>query len=350
MIGWLKSLFGFGGEGIGAQEAMRRIDAGAVLVDVREPHEFASGHAPQAHALPLSQLRRQGLAAIDTLGLPPGTGEVLLICHSGMRSRIAQNALTKDPARRYINVNGGMSAWTAAGVPMQHDAGASASAAGPIPALAPLSSPDRNIPGPGDPIAAWNTRYDTSDYLFGTAPNAFLAAQAHRFTPGMSALAVADGEGRNGVWMAEQGLDVLSVDASAIALSKARRLAQARAVPLQTELADLAQWDFGRERFDVIAVIFIQFADPALRTHLFSAMRASLKPGGILILQGYRPEQLAYGTGGPKQVENLYTPELLRDAFSGMEMLRLHAHDSTIEEGRGHRGVSALIDLVVRKP
>ena len=199
-------------------------------------------------------------------------------------------------------------------------------------------------------INAWDTRYDTADYVFGTAPNAFLAAQAHRLAPGMTALAVADGEGRNGVWLAEQGLKVLAVDASANGLEKARKLATERGVALTTEQADLAHWDFGSERFDVVAAIFIQFAAPALRDRLFAGIRASLKPGGLLILQGYRPRQLEYGTGGPKQVENLYTAELLRDAFAGRALLHLSEHDETLDEGHGHRGLSALIDLVARQP
>ncbi|KAF1711539.1 SAM-dependent methyltransferase [Pseudoxanthomonas kalamensis DSM 18571] len=198
--------------------------------------------------------------------------------------------------------------------------------------------------------ARWDQRYATDDYVFGTAPNAFLASQAFRLQPGMQALAVADGEGRNGVWLAEQGLQVLSVDASDVGLHKAAALAAARGVSLRTELADLGEWDWGRGDYDIVVAIFIQFAGPALRRRLFEGMRAALKPGGLLLLQGYRPEQLGYGTGGPKEAENLYTAELLREAFAGMDILHLHAHDSEIAEGHGHHGMSALIDLVARKP
>ena len=198
-------------------------------------------------------------------------------------------------------------------------------------------------------IAMWEARFDTPDYVYGTEPNAFLAAQAHRLRPGMRALALADGEGRNGVWLAQQGLDVLSVDGSSAAQAKARALAAARGVTLDTELADLAHWDFGQQRFDLVAAIFIQFAGPDLRQRLFAAMRDSLKPGGLLILQGYRPEQLDYGTGGPKQVEQLYTAAMLSEAFAGMEILHLQEHDSVIHEGRGHGGMSALVDLVARQ-
>lgn len=196
----------------------------------------------------------------------------------------------------------------------------------------------------------WNERYAGEDFLFGTAPNAFLAAQRARLPQHGAALAVADGEGRNGVWLAEQGLDVLAVDASDVALAKSRRLAAERGVRMAWELADLLSWDFGRERFDVIAAIFIQFADPALRARLFTGMSAALKPGGVLLLEGYRPEQLAYGTGGPSEVANLYTEAMLREAFADLRIEYLAAYDAEIHEGSGHRGMSALIDLVARKP
>jgi SAM-dependent methyltransferase len=200
-----------------------------------------------------------------------------------------------------------------------------------------------------DDLARWNERYDRADYWFGTAPNAFLAAQRRLFRPGMSVLAVADGEGRNGVFLAECGADVLSIDASPVALDKARRLAAERGVALRAELADLATWPWPEARFDAVVAIFIQFAPPDLRARLFDGMKRALKPGGLLLLQGYRPEQLAYGTGGPLHAENMYTADLLRRAFGDMEILHLAEHDSEIREGIGHNGMSALVDLVARK-
>lgn len=196
----------------------------------------------------------------------------------------------------------------------------------------------------------WDRRYDQEAYVFGTEPNAFLVRQQHRLKAGQSVLAVADGEGRNGVWLAEQGLKVLSLDASSVAQAKARRLAEARGVGLETELADLDHWVWPDEAYDLVAGIFIQFAGPALRTRMFAGMVQALKPGGLLLLQGYRPEQLAYGTGGPKVAENLYDEAMLRLAFEGLEILELAVHDSRIKEGDGHDGMSALIDLVARKP
>lgn len=196
----------------------------------------------------------------------------------------------------------------------------------------------------------WDRRYAGDDYVFGTAPNAFLASEADRLAAGTSALAVADGEGRNGVWLAERGLDVLSVDASAVALAKARRLAESRGVRISTELVDLTAWDWPAEAFDAVVAIFIQFVGPAGREAIFAGMRRALKPGGLLLLQGYRPEQLAYGTGGPKAIENLYTRDLLERAFGDFEILSLREHDDEVQEGSGHSGRSALIDLVARKP
>lgn len=196
----------------------------------------------------------------------------------------------------------------------------------------------------------WNQRFDTEDYVFGTAPNAFLERQRPLLRPGRRALALADGEGRNGVWLAEQGLDVLSTDFSPVALAKARRLAAARGVALCTEVADLAHWDWPPDRFDAVAAIFIQFAGPALRAAIFAGIVRTLAPDGLLLLQGYRPEQLDYRTGGPPHAENMYTAAMLRAAFAGLEILHIEEHDSEIAEGAGHRGMSALVDMVARKP
>ena len=195
----------------------------------------------------------------------------------------------------------------------------------------------------------WNERYAGDDYHFGTEPNAFLVSQQSLLKPGMSCLAVADGEGRNGVWLAGHGLDVLSVDSSSVAQEKAKKLAQQRGVAVKFEQVDLSQWAWGENRFDMVAAIFIQFAAPELREQMFAHIKRCLKPGGLLLLQGYTPRQLHYRTGGPSQAENLYTEALLRSAFEDMQILHLREHDDIISEGSGHSGMSALIDLVARK-
>lgn len=198
-------------------------------------------------------------------------------------------------------------------------------------------------------MSIWDQRYAGDDYHFGTEPNAFLVAQQHWLKAGTSCLAVADGEGRNGVWLAQQGLDVLSVDASPVALAKAQRLASERGALVRFELADLLQWEWGEARYDVVAGVFIQFVPPAQRAAMFASIKRSLKPGGLLLLQGYTPRQLECRTGGPSQAENLYTEALLREMFADMDILHLVEHDSHISEGAGHSGMSALIDLVARK-
>ncbi len=201
-----------------------------------------------------------------------------------------------------------------------------------------------------DAVQFWNERFAGEDYRFGTEPNAFLASERGRLKPGQRALAIADGEGRNGVFLAEQGLDVLSIDFSPIALQKASALAAARGVTLATEAADMETWEFVPERFDVVVAIFIQFAGPALRDRIFAGIRRTLAPGGLLLLQGYHPEQIGYGTGGPPQSENMYTAAMLREAFAEFDILHLREHDSVLKEGAGHDGMSALVDLVAVKP
>ena len=137
----------------------------------------------------------------------------------------------------------------------------------------------------------WEGRFAAPEYIFGTEPNAFLAAQKKLLPQRGRALAVSDGEGRNGVWLAEQGLDVLSIDFSPAAQAKARALAQTRGVTIATELVDLAQFAWPDAAFDVVIDIFTQFFGPDGRAAKFAGIRKALKPGGLLLLQGYRPEQ-----------------------------------------------------------
>jgi SAM-dependent methyltransferase len=195
----------------------------------------------------------------------------------------------------------------------------------------------------------WEKRFSVPEYVFGTEPNAFLKAQADVLPKSGTALAVADGEGRNGVWLAERGLGVLSIDWSPTAQAKAQELAKARGVTLRSARVDLTAWDWPAAEYDVVAAIFIQFLTPQERRPAFAGMRKALKPGGLLLIEGYRPEQLNYKTGGPSQVENLYTRALLETEFAGLSELRIVEHDSMTREGAGHVGMAALIDLVGRK-
>jgi len=199
-------------------------------------------------------------------------------------------------------------------------------------------------------VPFWDERYAQPGFLFGEAPNAFLKSQAPLLQPGVYALAIADGEGRNGVWLAQQGLRVHAVDGSPVALEKSRQLAARRGVSLQWEEADLQTWTWPDAAYDLVIAIFTQFVGPEGRARQFAGIRRALKPGGLLIMQGYTPRQLEYGTGGPPHGENMYTQDLLRAAFGDWEILHFSEHDDLIEEGPGHSGMSALIDLVARKP
>lgn len=203
-----------------------------------------------------------------------------------------------------------------------------------------------------DHEAFWSARYRDvgEDYLFGTVPNRFLASQADSFGADMRVLSVADGEGRNAVWLAEQGCQVTATEISLVALEKAAKLARGRNVAVDFVQADILNWDWPREEFDAVVGIFIQFATPAERPRQLAGMKQTVKPGGLLLLQGYTPKQLEYKTGGPSAVENLYTAEMLRALFADWEIVLLHEHEDTIEEGSAHVGRSALIDLVARRP
>lgn len=135
----------------------------------------------------------------------------------------------------------------------------------------------------------WNERYQAPEYIFGTEPNRFLASQAHLFKPGQRVLDVACGEGRNSVWLAGLGCEVIGFDVSPLALDKARRLAASRGVEVEFREADIRAWEWEPERYDAAVCIFIQFAEPEQRARLFRGLRDTLKPGGMLLLQGYTP-------------------------------------------------------------
>jgi 2-polyprenyl-3-methyl-5-hydroxy-6-metoxy-1,4-benzoquinol methylase len=201
-----------------------------------------------------------------------------------------------------------------------------------------------------DAADTWNRRYAGDDFLFGTEPNAWLRAQAGAIPAGGRVLCVADGEGRNSVWLARQGFQVEAFDIAGQAIAKARRLAAGAGVNVDYALADCDGHAWQDAAYDGVVAIFVQFADPALRERLFERIVRSLRPGGVLLLQGYTPRQLEYRTGGPPQLEHLYTRDLLEAAFAGLEQLELREYEAEIHEGSGHHGRSALIGLVARRP
>jgi len=195
----------------------------------------------------------------------------------------------------------------------------------------------------------WEGRFAAEEYVFGTAANHFLSQQAKHLVAGAKAISIADGEGRNGVWLAEQGLQVTAQDFSPTAQNKARKLAQTRGVDLTFELSDLTKRRWEPDTYDVVVGIFFQFLSPVDRATVFRGICDTLKPGGLLLIEGYGPKQLEYGTGGPKILENLYTEDMLREAFDVFTDLSVIAYDEEVSEGAGHHGLSALVDVIGRK-
>ena len=199
------------------------------------------------------------------------------------------------------------------------------------------------------PQEMWNKRFSTLEYVFGEEPNAFLVSQAARLGKG-HALALADGEGRNSVWLARQGFTVDAFDFSPPAVEKAKALAVKHQVSLNFTCSDWQSFDWPTAHYDLVAGIFFQFATPEERAELFETINQSLKPGGVLVIQGYGKNQLAFKTGGPDKLEHLYDEDLLRQAFAGFEVQVCETYETSITEGAGHSGMSALVGFVARKP
>ncbi|MDW7748539.1 class I SAM-dependent methyltransferase [Halomonas sp.] len=195
----------------------------------------------------------------------------------------------------------------------------------------------------------WDERYDTDDYVYGTEPNDFLREQVGLIGEApREVLCLADGEGRNGVYLAQLGHRVLSVDASAVGLRKAARLAERKGVPLETRLADLTEHTFDAEAFDAVVSIFCHVPE-AGRPHLHRQVARTLKPGGILILEAYTPAQVPRDTGGPDTPDRTPTAAELEAAFAHFEILSSREFDRQVVEGRGHTGLGAVVQFIARK-
>jgi cyclopropane fatty-acyl-phospholipid synthase-like methyltransferase len=202
-----------------------------------------------------------------------------------------------------------------------------------------------------NPAATWNSRFEAAEgYLFGTEPNLYLKSQVQRLRPGGRVLCVADGDGRNSVWLARQGFGVDAFDIADVGVRKAQAMAHEAGVAVNHQVADAETWAWPQARYDAVVAIFIQFADPAQRARLFARMAAALVPGGVLVLQGYTPRQLEFKTGGPPLLSHLYTEALLRDAFASLQIDELVVYEADLAEGTQHHGRSALVGLVARRP
>lgn len=202
----------------------------------------------------------------------------------------------------------------------------------------------------------WNTRYLNAgeDYLFGTSPSTFLARRTGLFSQGETAFLVADGEGRNSVWLAEHGVHATAIDIAPVAVEKARRLAARIGVCVELVVGDMLAPAWPpveiQEKFDWVVGIFIQFVAGAERARQFEVMKQLTRSSGHILLHGYTEKQLEFATGGPSTIENLYTKELLLAAFAGWKVEELIEYEEDLSEGSRHKGRSALIGLLVKKP
>lgn len=195
----------------------------------------------------------------------------------------------------------------------------------------------------------WDEKFAKYEFMFGKAPAQAVVRQLGHLHPGGTVLAVADGEGRNSAYLAEQGFTVTAMDSSKVGIEKAKNLCAEKQVTVTFELADIFAYDWRAQSYDNVAAIFIQFAPPDTWSDIFQGMKDALRPGGILMLHGYTPKQIDYGTGGPPIASHLYTTEALASYFSDMDILVNEAYEAVLDEGPGHSGQSALIDFVAQK-
>ena len=194
----------------------------------------------------------------------------------------------------------------------------------------------------------WNERYGEPGFFYGTEPNDFLVANAERLPPKGEVLCLAEGEGRNAVFLARRGFRVTGVDGSAVGLAKARALATERGVEIQTVVADLEAFELGVARWDAIVSIWCH-TTAALRARLHRAVVAALRPGGVFLLESYTPKQLEYNTGGPRTADLMMTLAAVRDELAGLELVSAEETVREVHEGPHHDGPSAVLQMIARK-
>ncbi len=194
------------------------------------------------------------------------------------------------------------------------------------------------------PFDSWDLRYAAPGFAYGTEPNAFLREMASRIPPGR-VLSLADGEGRNSVYLAGLGYEVVAVDGSRVGMEKAARFAAERGVRVETVVSDLADFRIEPEAWAGIVSIFCHLP-PALRRRVHADVVSGLAPGGVLILEAYTPKQLEYRTGGPSAPELLMTLDALRGELRGLDLVHAVEVEREVEEGRLHRGIAAVVQIV----
>jgi 2-polyprenyl-3-methyl-5-hydroxy-6-metoxy-1,4-benzoquinol methylase len=196
----------------------------------------------------------------------------------------------------------------------------------------------------------WDRRYSEPGFAYGTEPNDFLAANAERYLPPRGEiLCLAEGEGRNAVFLAGLGFRVTGVDSSAVGLQKAKQLAEQHGVDIRTVVADLGDFELGVQRWDGIVSIWCHLPSP-IRARLHRSVVAALRHGGMLLVESYTPKQLEYETGGPPTAELMMTLAAAREELAGLDLLEAEETLREVHEGKYHDGLSAVLQLVARKP
>ena len=194
----------------------------------------------------------------------------------------------------------------------------------------------------------WNERFSIEDYLFGADPAQALVKLEHYLIPQGDTLVIADGEGRNSVYLASKGFKVTATDASTVANIKAKALAASQNVEVNYQVEDFFDIDWSAKQYDNIVGIFFQFIPPYKIKQVLRALRTAIKKGGTLLIHGYTPQQIELATGGPKDVSLMYNKELFEDVFESVEILVNKEYQIKLSEGSGHKGQSALIDFVAK--
>ena len=194
----------------------------------------------------------------------------------------------------------------------------------------------------------WNQRYSESGYAYGTDPNDFLRESIHLLPKGGRVLCLAEGEGRNSVFLARHGFQVAAVDSSTVAMEKTQKLAQQHGVEVTTIVDDLAAFTFTPNQYDAIISIFCHLP-PALRKTVHQSIQSSLKDGGIFLLEGYTPKQLGHGTGGPPIAELLMNLKEIREELTPLTIIHGLELERNIQEGKLHTGVGAVVQLIAQK-
>jgi cyclopropane fatty-acyl-phospholipid synthase-like methyltransferase len=194
----------------------------------------------------------------------------------------------------------------------------------------------------------WDTRYRDKGYVYGLSPNDFLREHATLFKAGDKVLSLAEGEGRNAVFLAQQGCKVCGVDFSAEGRKKTLQLAQKQGVEIDYDVADLTQYDMGEEQWDGIVSIFCHVVDSA-RLAVYRTIKRGLKSGGIFLLESYNKKQLEFDTGGPRDATHLPSLEELNSAFDDFELVLAQDIEREVREGQCHIGFSSVTQFIARR-